>query len=151
MGGEDDTSDHEPNPIDRHVGLAIRRRRNELNMTQEALAEGAGVSFQQVQKYERGANRVSASRLWRMARVLRCPITYFYDGLEEDAEPAAPPPSPVVELMYSAQGRELIRAFSEMPAGPIKRRILDLMRAVAEEMAARGPAAEPAPEAAAEP
>jgi transcriptional regulator with XRE-family HTH domain len=75
--------DRGPNPIDRHVGLRIRMRRKELGISQEKLAESIGLTFQQVQKYERAANRVSASKLWEMARALNTSVAYFYEGLGE--------------------------------------------------------------------
>jgi transcriptional regulator with XRE-family HTH domain len=71
-----------PNLIDKHVGRQLRWRRNQLNLSQEALAERLGVTFQQVQKYERGANRVSAGRLYELARALDTTITYFFSGAE---------------------------------------------------------------------
>src|SRR4051812_41842537 len=73
---ETNESSDGPNPVDRHVGLRIRLRRRELGMTQTDLAEAIGLTFQQVQKYERAANRVSASKLWEMARVLHTGVAY---------------------------------------------------------------------------
>ncbi len=70
-----------PHPVDIHVGRVIRRRRREIGMTQQGLAEQIGIKFQQVQKYETGANRVSASRLWQISRALDVPVAYFFDGL----------------------------------------------------------------------
>src|SRR3954447_22631788 len=81
-----DEPDRGPNPIDRHVGLRIRLRRKELGISQERLAESIGLTFQQVQKYERAANRVSASKLWEVARALNTSISYFYDGLPVDGD-----------------------------------------------------------------
>src|SRR4051812_28781626 len=75
-----------PNPVDRHVGLRIRMRRKELGISQERLAESIGLTFQQVQKYERAANRVSASKLWEMSRALSTNISYFYEGLGDTIE-----------------------------------------------------------------
>src|SRR6516165_3835451 len=76
-----DDLDRSPNPIDRHVGLRIRLRRKEVGISQERLAEAIGLTFQQVQKYERAANRVSASKLWELARALNTTVAYFYEGL----------------------------------------------------------------------
>ena len=78
-----------PNPIDVHVGSRIRLRRTLLGMSQERLAEAIGLTFQQVQKYERGANRVSASKLWEIAAALKTPVAYFYDGLGDQESLAA--------------------------------------------------------------
>src|ERR1700755_3581621 len=75
-----------PNPVDRHVGLRIRMRRKELGISQERLAETIGLTFQQVQKYERAANRVSASKLWEMSRALSTNVSYFYEGLGGEAD-----------------------------------------------------------------
>src|ERR1700734_2336267 len=80
--------DRTPNPIDVHVGLQVRLRRKELKISQEKLAETLGLTFQQVQKYERGANRISASKLYEIARSLRVSIGWFFEGL---ADPAAGP------------------------------------------------------------
>ena len=77
------------NPVDVHVGLVIRQRRKALGRSQEALAEAIGVSFQQVQKYERGANRVSASMLWEIARALRCKVADFFSGLADQHDACA--------------------------------------------------------------
>src|SRR6476620_7936287 len=78
--------DRSPNPVDRHVGLRIRLRRKELGVSQERLAEAIGLTFQQVQKYERAANRVSASKLWEMSRALSTSVGYFYEGLGDAIE-----------------------------------------------------------------
>src|SRR6476469_607632 len=81
-----DDLERSPNPVDRHVGLRIRLRRKELGISQEKLAEAIGLTFQQVQKYERAANRVSASKLWEMSRALSTNIGYFYEGLGDTIE-----------------------------------------------------------------
>ncbi len=80
-----------PDPIDVHLGKKIRRRRGQLGMSQEALAHALGLTFQQVQNYERGANRVAASRLWRLAEALDAPITFFFEGLAGGERPAPTP------------------------------------------------------------
>ena len=76
-----------PNPVDKYVGSRVRMRRIMLGMSQEKLGEALGLTFQQVQKYEKGTNRVGASRLWELSRVLGVPITYFFEGLEPDTQP----------------------------------------------------------------
>src|SRR5690242_4913336 len=78
-----------PNPTDVHVGSRVRLRRTLLGMSQESLGEAIGLTFQQVQKYERGANRISASRLFEMARVLEVPISYFFDDIQDPGSEAA--------------------------------------------------------------
>lgn len=82
--------DGTPNPIDVHVGRRIRLRRFLLGMSQERLGEMLGMSFQQVQKYERGANRIGASRLWDISIVLKCPVAYFYDDMPTSVERSSP-------------------------------------------------------------
>jgi len=71
-----------PHPVDVHVGAIIRKRRRELGMTQQRLAEQVGIKFQQIQKYETGANRVSASRLWEISRVLDVEVQFFFNGVD---------------------------------------------------------------------
>src|SRR3954470_4014359 len=75
----------EPNPIDVHVGHKLRARRTLLGLSQEKVGEAMGLTFQQVQKYERGANRIGASRLWDMSRILNCPVSYFFEELDPQA------------------------------------------------------------------
>ncbi|MDR2902774.1 MAG: helix-turn-helix domain-containing protein [Lactobacillales bacterium] len=83
-------SDGTPNPIDRHVGVRIRLRRCMLGFSQEKLAEELGITFQQVQKYEKGANRVGASRLWDLSQVLSVPVDFFYCDLDEKTCKSSP-------------------------------------------------------------
>src|SRR5437868_11330723 len=103
--------DRAPNPIDRHVGLRIRMRRKELGLSQEKLAESIGLTFQQVQKYERAANRVSASKLWEMARALDTTVGYFYEGLPADARMARPLGPKLEDFLLTSEGVELARHF----------------------------------------
>lgn len=125
-----------PNPIDQHVGLRIRLRRKELGVSQEKLADSIGLTFQQVQKYERAANRVSASKLYEMARALRTSVSYFYEGLP-DMGPAGSGPSDlrpgVQEFLMTPEGMELAAAFPRLRRPRIRRKILDLVRAMTEE------------------
>lgn len=95
------TTDRAPNPVDIHVGTLIRNRRKQLGISQERLAHELGLTFQQVQKYERAANRVSASKLWHTAQVLQTDIGYFFDGLEGEVSADAPgaPPNVVKALV----------------------------------------------------
>jgi len=130
-----DDLDRSPNPVDRHVGLRIRLRRKELGISQERLAEAIGLTFQQVQKYERAANRVSASKLFEMARALETNIAYFYEGLAAIPAPvgADKPRDAVQEFLLTPEGIELATAFPQIPRGRVRRRILDLVRALAGE------------------
>lgn len=125
-------SDASPNPVDRHVGLRIRLRRKELGISQEKLAESIGLTFQQVQKYERAANRVSASKLWEMARALNTTVGYFYDGLPTEPGPEAPAAGGAFEeFMLSTEGMELARYFPQIPKQGVRRQIVELVRTMA--------------------
>src|SRR3954468_8091869 len=105
MDKHDIAADSGPNPVDRHVGLRIRMRRKELGVSQERLAECIGLTFQQVQKYERAANRVSASKLWEVARALNTNIAYFYEGLADDPHARSNlPPDTVQDFLLSPEG-----------------------------------------------
>lgn len=120
-----------PHPVDRHVGLRIRIRRKEVGVSQERLAEALGITFQQVQKYERGANRVSASKLWEIARALNTGVGYFYEGLGE-GDPSAPQIG-AQDFMLSSEGLELMAAFPRIQKASLRRRLVELVRAVADE------------------
>src|SRR5882724_9537804 len=124
-----------PNPIDRHVGLRIRMRRKELGISQERLAESIGLTFQQVQKYERAANRVSASKLWEMSRALSTTISYFYEGLGDLAEPPGSnlPRESMQNFLLTPEGIELAAVFPKIAKGRVRRKVLDLVRAMAGE------------------
>jgi len=127
--------DRGPNPIDRHVGLRIRMRRKELGISQEKLAESIGLTFQQVQKYERAANRVSASKLWEMSRALTTNISYFYEGLGDGVEMVGSnlPRETLQDFLLTPEGMELATVFPKVPKGRVRRKILDLVRAMAGE------------------
>jgi transcriptional regulator with XRE-family HTH domain len=113
--------------VDFHIGKRVRRRRRLLGLTQQQLALACGVRFQQIQKYECGANRVSAGRIWRLAQALDVPVSYFFDGLEGIS--MAPP-------TVAADGSaDLIRAFHQLGERP-RQRLLDLARSLGESDAA---------------
>ena len=124
-----------PNPIDRHVGLRIRMRRKQLGISQERLAESIGLTFQQVQKYERAANRVSASKLWEMSRALSTSIGYFYEGLGDGFEASGSnvPRETLQDFLLTPEGMELAAVFPKIAKGRVRRKILDLVRAMAGE------------------
>lgn len=130
-----ETPEHGPNPVDRHVGLRIRLRRKELGISQERLADSIGLTFQQVQKYERAANRVSASKLWEMSRALSTNIAYFYEGLPAGPElPGANLPRETLQdFLMTPEGMELAAIFPKVAKGRVRRKILDLVRTVAGE------------------
>jgi transcriptional regulator with XRE-family HTH domain len=123
-----------PHPIDRHVGLRIRMRRKELGISQERLAEALGLTFQQVQKYERAANRVSASKLWQVARALHTTVGYFYDGLAEAAATGATSSRDTCaqDFLITAEGMELAATFPKIPRARLRRKILELVRTLAD-------------------
>lgn len=128
--------DRGPNPVDRHVGLRIRLRRKELGVSQEKLAESIGLTFQQVQKYERAANRVSASKLWEMARALDTSVAYFYEGLAD--RPAArgsngPPSDAVQDFLLTPEGMELAQVFPRISHPRVRRKIVELVRTMVDD------------------
>ena len=110
-------------PVDAHVGKRIRHRRWMIGMTQQQLADKVGIKFQQIQKYETGMNRVSASRLWGIADALDVSITFFFEGLEVDAEAA----SRDVAALADREAMELVRAYSAIPEAQ-RRKLFDLAR-----------------------
>jgi transcriptional regulator with XRE-family HTH domain len=126
-----------PNPVDLHVGARIRMRRRMQGVSQERLAESLGLTFQQVQKYERGANRVSASKLYEIASTLHAPVAYFFDGLsdpagdgDEESDGGADEQT-VHAFLMTGEGLELARCFTRIPRGRVRRRFLELIRALA--------------------
>mgnify|MGYP001806415959 FL=1 len=142
------TEDGAPNPIDRHVGNRVRQRRTLLGMSQEKLGEEIGLTFQQVQKYERGANRISASRLFDLARVLDVPVSFFFDDMDPEVAAASPaaitaggsaPKMPDIDPMTKRETLELVRAYYRIPDATLRKRLLELAKAAAsptEEVAA---------------
>lgn len=123
-----------PNPIDVHVGGRVRLRRMMLGMSQEKLGEQLGITFQQIQKYEKGTNRIGASRLQNIAAVLTVPVGFFFDGapgpndaVAEDSKSG----SYVVDFLSSSEGLQLNRAFVRIPDPRVRRRVVDLVRALA--------------------
>lgn len=137
-----------PNPIDVHVGRRVRQRRKALGVTQERLAADLGLTFQQVQKYERGANRISASKLYEIAASLSAPVAYFFDGLADPAtaketDGFSQPASEqfVNAFLMSAEGLELAELFTQIKRARLRRRVVDLVRAMAEDEAEEGAAA----------
>jgi transcriptional regulator with XRE-family HTH domain len=125
-----------PDPVDVHVGMRLRQRRTLLGMSQEKLAQAFGVSFQQVQKYERGANRISASRLHLLTKTLDVPITYFFEGLPNAASepmPAAMPEEDGADQMTSRETLELVRAYYRIEDPSVRKRLVELARALGKE------------------
>ncbi|MGA9658376.1 MAG: helix-turn-helix transcriptional regulator [Asticcacaulis sp.] len=126
-----------PNPVDLHVGARVRMRRKFLGMSQEGLAETIALTFQQVQKYERGSNRVSASKLYEISKALKAPVAYFFEGYgEHDAiEGFSESESEqfVHGFLMTTEGIELAESFPRIRNAKHRRRILELVRALAED------------------
>jgi len=123
-----------PNPVDVHVGSRVRLRRTLLGLSQEKLGEAIGLTFQQVQKYERGANRIGASRLFDLSRVLDVPVSFFFDDMpmEGSVPTTAPPPEPgETDPMAKRETLELVRAYYRIGDPAVRRRIFELAKAVA--------------------
>lgn len=114
--------------IDLHLGRRLRRRRRLLGLTQQQLAVQVGIRFQQIQKYECGANRISAARLWQLAEALETPVAYFYDGLAEAMEADAPTPKGG-EVFSRKETLDLIQAYYLLDERP-RRRLLDLAKSL---------------------
>ena len=111
--------------IDLHLGRRLRRRRRLLGLTQQQLATVVGIRFQQIQKYECGANRISAARLWQLAEALESPVSYFYDGLAEAREKA----ESGAEAFSRKETLDLIQAYYKLSERP-RRRLLDLAKSL---------------------
>ena len=122
-----------PNPIDVHVGNRIRLRRTLLGMSQERLGDLLGLTFQQVQKYEKGVNRIGAGRLFEIARILGVPIDFFYDGVASSADTLASAAPPVMEFVSSGEGLQLSLAFMKIKDPKVRKRVLDLVKSLADE------------------
>jgi transcriptional regulator with XRE-family HTH domain len=121
---------HVGNDIDLHLGKRLRRRRRLLGLTQQQLAATVGVRFQQIQKYECGANRISAARLWRLSEALEVPVAYFYDGLvDPSCRDTATERAEGGEMMTRAETQDLIRAYYQLEEKP-RRRLLDLAKSL---------------------
>ena len=114
-------------PVDVHVGKRIRHRRWLVGMTQQQLAQHVGIKFQQIQKYETGANRVSASRLWDISETLEVPISFFFEGLEREQAQQSATDSVPPDLVGDKEALELIRSYYSIPENQ-RRQFFDLAR-----------------------
>jgi len=115
--------------IDLHLGKRLRRRRRLLGLTQQQLAQAVGIRFQQIQKYECGANRISAARLFQLAKALETPINYFYDGLADDKTEVAAIQNEGIEVFSRKETLDLIQAYYRLSERP-RRRLLDLAKSL---------------------
>lgn len=126
-----------PNPVDAHVGSRVRLRRMLLGMSQERLGESMGLTFQQVQKYEKGVNRIGASRLFQISKILDVPVQFFFEeapyaGDASKAPGLAEPDSEafILEFLNSREGLELNRAFVKIGDAKVRKSVVDLVRAL---------------------
>ena len=127
-----------PNPIDVYVGSRVRLRRMMLSMSQEKLGEHLGITFQQIQKYEKGTNRIGASRLQHIATVLEVPVSFFFEdapGSPQEAAGLAESKSEnyVIDFLSSSEGLQLNRAFVQIKEPKVRRKIVELVREIAED------------------
>jgi len=127
-----------PNPIDKHVGSRVRMRRMMVSMSQEKLGEKLGITFQQIQKYEKGTNRIGASRLQQIANVLGVPVGFFFEGAPVPDGSAkgfseAASPAYVSDFLATSDGLALTKAFMKVTDSKVRRRIVDLVEAMVAE------------------
>ena len=126
------------NPVDKHVGSRVRMRRKMLGMSQTKLGDALGITFQQVQKYEKGTNRIGASRLQHISHMLQVPVPYFFEGAPQlTGQPKgfgkAPSPAYVSEFLATTDGLALTKAFTRIKGPKLKRRIVDLVEEIMED------------------
>jgi transcriptional regulator with XRE-family HTH domain len=124
------------NPIDKHVGGRVRLRRMMLGMSQSTLGDGLGITFQQVQKYEKGTNRMGASRLQHISHILQVPVPFFFEGAphlpgQPGGNGAAPSPAYVSEFLATSDGLALTKAFMRIKEPSVRRRIVALVEEIA--------------------
>jgi transcriptional regulator with XRE-family HTH domain len=127
-----------PNPTDKHVGSRVRMRRMMLAMSQEKLGDALGLTFQQVQKYEKGTNRIGASRLQQISHILQVPVSFFFEGApsayptpKSDGMGEAPSPAYVSDFLATSDGLALTKAFMRIDDSKLRRRIVDLVEQIA--------------------
>jgi transcriptional regulator with XRE-family HTH domain len=121
--------------VDKHVGNRVRMRRLMLDMSQEKLGNELGITFQQVQKYEKGTNRISASRLLEMSRILQVPVSFFFEGAPQIAGhvgkgAAAPSPAYVSDFLANADGLKLVGAFTQISDAKLRRSLVRLVEGI---------------------
>lgn len=115
-------------PVDVHVGKRVRHRRWLAGMTQQQLAENVGIKFQQIQKYETGMNRISASRLWDIATALSVPVSYFFDGIDEEEDGQNGVQG---DILADKEALDLVRSYYSIPEQQ-RRRLFDLARVLSD-------------------
>ncbi|PRY23595.1 transcriptional regulator with XRE-family HTH domain [Aliiruegeria haliotis] len=114
-------------PVDVHVGKRVRHRRWKIAMTQQQLAKRVGIKFQRIQKYETGMNRISASRMWDIGEALDVPVSFFFEGLDDNHEGG----TPTGDLLGDREAMELVRSYYAIPENQ-RRRLFDLDRVLSE-------------------
>jgi transcriptional regulator with XRE-family HTH domain len=124
-----------PNPIDQHVGSRVRMRRMMVGMSQEKLGHRLDLTFQQVQKYEKGTNRIGASRLQQISHILQVPVSFFFDGAPTGTKAAegvaaGSPPGDLSDFLASSEGLALTKAFMRIKHPKIRRRFVDLVESL---------------------
>lgn len=128
-----------PNPIDVHVGTRVRLRRTMLSLSQEKLGESLGITFQQIQKYEKGTNRIGASRLQKLSEILKIPVSFFFEDVPGSHQNSASElsetesPNYVVDFLSSTEGLQLNKAFANIKDPNVRKKIVDLVRSLSEE------------------
>jgi transcriptional regulator with XRE-family HTH domain len=124
-------------PTDKHVGARVRMRRMMLSMSQEKLGDALGLTFQQVQKYEKGTNRIGASRLQHISSILQVPVSFFFEGGpragHSNGMGEAPSPGYVSDFLATSDGLTLTKAFMRIKSSKLRRRIVDLVEHIAED------------------
>ena len=118
-------------PVDVHVGKRVRHRRWLVGMTQQQLAEKVGIKFQQIQKYETGTNRISASRLWNISEAMDVPVSFFFEGLDVEQAAVAKEERMPSDLMGDKEAMELIRSYYSIPENQ-RKRLFDLARVLSD-------------------
>jgi transcriptional regulator with XRE-family HTH domain len=121
-----------PNPVDRHVGSRVRMRRIMLGMSQEKLGEGLGLTFQQIQKYEKGTNRIGASRIQQISEILQVPVSFLFEGSPGSSTvfDEAPSPAYIADFLATAEGLALVRAFTRISDIKLRRAIVDMVELI---------------------
>ncbi len=136
-----ETTGRKPNPVDVHVGSRVRYRRMIIGMSQEKLGEKMNLTFQQIQKYEKGTNRIGASRLFQLSKILEVPVGYFFEDAFANAAPAQAmhglhepeQEGYLLDFLNSREGLDLNKAFAKIQDAKVRRRVIDLVRALSEE------------------
>lgn len=122
-----------PNPIDVHVGARLRERRVALGVSQERLGESLGLTFQQIQKYEKGVNRIGASRLFQIARILDAPVQFFFDGAPVDDGDSEGDTPEIMRFLGTMEGLQLNAAFTKIKHDETRKRIVELVKTLSEQ------------------